>query len=84
MSMSPTAVAEILTAAEYLRSIEFYVSQYENKPPELRCRIFGLPGLTKGEMEALATDLNGAVKPIAEQLSQSLLNRAANQLREHL
>ncbi len=82
--MSHSSAADAINAADNIRSIEFYATQYENKSPELHCRIFKLPGLTKAEHEALAGELNAVVGPVIDRFAERLLSRAANQLRPYL
>lgn len=81
---SMTAVADMLKAAGSIESIEFYVTKYENSPSELNCRIFGLPGMSKSEIEVLADSLNQAIAPVLRINESSLKNKAANQLRRFL
>lgn len=81
---SMTTVADMLTAAGSIGRIEFYVTKYENKPAELHCRIFGLPGFSKLDIENLAGKLNEAISPVLQSVQATLQKKAANQLRRFL
>ena len=81
---SMSTVAEMLQSADSVGRIEFYTSKRENGPTELCCRIFGLPGMSKIDIESLATKLNDAIRPVLDIRVSSLQNKAANQLRRFL
>ena len=81
---SMLAVSDMLLAADSVGRIEFYVTKYDNKPVELHCRCFGLPGMDKASVEALVVELNAAIAPVRNAQQQSLQNKAANQLRRFL
>ncbi len=81
---SMTTVADMLTAADSIERISFYVSKHENGPAELKCRIFSLPGLNKSDVESLAANLNEALSPVLRIAQGSLQSKAANQLRRFL
>lgn len=81
---SMATVADMLTAADSISRIEFYVTKYDNKPAELNCRIFNLSGMSKLDVESLAGQLNEAVSPVLERKSGTLKSKAANQLRRFL
>ena len=81
---SMATVADMLTASDEIDKIEFYVTKYENNPAEMKCRIFNLPGMSKADIESLATKLNHAISPVLRVDSGSLQTKAANQLRRFL
>ena len=81
---SMSTVADMLNAADSVGRIEFYVTKYENKPPELNCRLFDLPGMDKESIAALKCELNVAIAPVLRSLQGSLQSKAANQLRRFL
>jgi len=81
---SMRTIADMLTTAENVASIQFYVNKRENSPPELNCRCFGLPGMSKVEIEALADSLNAAISPVKKSIESTLQNKSANQLRRFL
>ena len=74
--------AELLNGSSNVQSIEFYAFKFDNKAPELRCRIFGMHGLTNEDVEALATELNVAMDPVKRALAEKLLNSARVFLKE--
>lgn len=85
MSWAPlTTVSDMLQAADSVERISFYVIKHENKPAELHCRCFSMPGMDKAGMEALAVELNTAITPVTTALKESLAKKAANQLRRFL
>ena len=81
---SMETVADMLTAADSIGRIEFYVTKYDNKPAELKCRIFNLTGMNKIDVESLALKLNEAISPVLQSTKGTLQNKAANQLRRFL
>lgn len=81
---SMATVADMLTAADSISRIEFYVTKYDNKPAELNCRIFSLPGMSKFDIENIAGKLNEAISPVIQSVQSTLQNKAANQLRRFL
>ena len=81
---SMRSVADMLNTADNVSSIEFYVSKRDNSPAELNCRIFGLPSMSKADVEALAAKLNVAITPVKTSIESTLQNKAANQLRRFL
>jgi len=81
---SMATVADMLTSADNVARIEFYVTKYDNKPAELNCRIFGLPSMNKADIDVLAAKLNEAIAPVLRIAQGSLQNKAANQLRRFL
>lgn len=82
--MSPRDIAELLTTAEAIQAIGFYVMKSENRPAELGCRIWKTDALSHEQARVLADELNAAVKTVTDRLAYTLLNKAANQLRAHL
>jgi len=81
---SMATVADMLTAADSIERIEFYVTKYDNKPAELNCRIFNLPGMSKFDIENIAGKLNEAISPVIQNVQGTLKSKAANQLRRFL
>ena len=82
--VSMTTVAEMLLAAEGIDRIKFYVSKFENSPAELKCRVHSLPGMSKAQIDDLASKLNEAIEPVLVREQNVLQNKAANQLRRFL
>lgn len=73
--------AALLDCSAHISSIEFYefstnLPECSNKPPELRCCISGLHPMTKGQVQALATQLNAAINPIKESFSFAMMDEA--------
>ena len=81
---SMETVADMLVTAANVSHIAFYTNKRENGPTELNSRCFGLPGMSKAEVEALACELNVAIAPVLRSLQSSLQSKAANQLRRFL
>lgn len=81
---SMATVADMLAAADGIERIEFYVTKYDNKPAELNCRIFSLPGMSKFDIENIAGKLNEAISPVIQSVQGTLKSKAANQLRRFL
>lgn len=81
---SMRTVADMLSAADSIGNISFYVTKYENKPAELRCRCFDIPGMSKAEIESLSQELNEAITPVLQKVQGALQSKAANQLRRFL
>ena len=77
-------IADMLQAADGISRIEFYGTKYDNKPAELNCRCPGLPGLSKSEVEKLASELNEAIVTVLRRFEGTLQSKAANQLRRFL
>lgn len=77
--------AELLDCSAHISQIEFYCYKSElpesaSNQPELRCRISSMRPMTKGQVEALATQLNSAIDPIKEALSHDILIEARNKI----
>lgn len=79
------SAAELLDCSAHISQIEFYCYKSElpesaNNPPELRCRIYAMRPMTKGQVEALVTQLNSAIAPIKEAFSQDMLIEARKRI----
>lgn len=78
------AAAELLDCSAHISQIEFYCYKSElpesSHPPELKCRTYGLRPMTKGQVEALATQLNASIAPIKEAFSQDMLIEARKRI----
>lgn len=81
---SMRTIADMLTTADNVSSIEFYVSKRDNSPAELNCRCFGLPSMSKANVEAFAAELNAAIAPVKKAIESKLQSQSANQLRRFL
>lgn len=81
---SMSTVAEMLVTSVDVSKIHFSVTKHENKPAELHCRCHGLLGMTKTEVETLASELNDAMAPVLKRYEATLQKKAANQLMRFL
>lgn len=72
-----------MTAFESIKALEFYVTQSDNKPPELHCRVWGI-GAERERMDYIARDLNAAIAPIKDRWMKTFLLDAENRLHHML
>lgn len=61
-----------LQTAEALEALEFYVTQGMNTGPELNCRIWKMPCLSKQEMDQLSNELNRCISHVCTDTAKKL------------